>query len=291
MRYSSGRCIIVPVFTRMVRRASALRGPLSVSRANAQEAPTGKADLHVHTNASDGIADVRDVLESARQSQLDVLAITDHNTISSALVARTIAHEYNLDVVIGQEVSTRQGHLLALFIKERIPPNRPMAETIDAVHNQGGLVIVPHPYDPISFGVLNPWRRNMNENSLLKLDFDALEVFNACLPGQRPNRKAQLLATRTDKAQVGGSDSHSAATVAMAQTLFPGHTADDLHEAILSNQTEAIGQSWSLAQYINLLGKREMRYAGIAAGYALGLCGATAMAAALAMRSGITRLL
>ena len=247
--------------------------------------------MHVHTNASDGVSDLRDVLASARQSQLDVVAITDHNTIRNAIAAKDMAHEYGLDVVVGEEITTRQGHLLALFIKDRVPPRQRMAETIAAVHAQGGLAVIPHPYDPISFGVLNPWRRSMDEDALLALDYDAMEVFNACIPVRQPNRRALELAARTDRATVAGSDAHSAATVATAQTLFPGHTAEDLREAILGGRTEAAGQSWSLAQYADLLRNREMRYAGVAASYAVALCGAAAMAAVLAVRSGLTRLL
>jgi len=106
-----------------------------------------KADLHVHTTCSDGHASVREVVEhAARQTDLPVIAITDHNTIEGALQARTLAREYRIEVVVGEEVSTADGELLALFIERRLAPGRPAAETIAAVHEQGGLCVAAHPY-------------------------------------------------------------------------------------------------------------------------------------------------
>src|SRR5215207_1074336 len=106
-----------------------------------------KADLHVHTTHSDGHASVEEVLEHAeRHTELRVIAITDHDTIEGALEARTLAREYGIEVVVGEEVSTADGELLALFIEQRLPPGRPAAETIAAVHEQGGLCVAAHPY-------------------------------------------------------------------------------------------------------------------------------------------------
>ena len=237
------------------------------------------------------MSEVREVLGAARQAGLDVVAITDHNTLVNAIAAQAIAHEYGVTVVIGEEISTRQGHLLGLFLKNRVSPGSPLAETIGAVHAQGGIAIVAHPYDPVSFGVLNPWRGSMSEEDLLRLGFDAIETFNACLPTRRPNERAVELAGRTTAAIVAGSDAHSAATVGLATTLFTGRSAEDLRQSILLRQTTARGQRWPLRLYVDLFGKRELRYAGVAASYALALCGAAAMAAALAVRSGIVRAL
>lgn len=106
-----------------------------------------KADLHVHTTHSDGHAGVEEVLEhAARRTDLRVIAITDHDIIDGALEARALAQEYGIEVVVGEEVSTADGELLALFVERRVPPGRPAAETIAAVHEQGGLAVAAHPY-------------------------------------------------------------------------------------------------------------------------------------------------
>ncbi len=254
------------------------------------EVTTGKADLHVHTSASDGISDVRQVLASAQKAGINVLAITDHNLIHSATRAQALAGQYGLEVVVGEEVSTRDGHLLALFLRDRIPPKLSLSESIAAVHDQGGIAVIAHPYDPVSNGVLNPWRNNITEERLLALGFDAMEAFNACLVGKGPNQRARLLAERAGRAIVSGSDAHSAATVGLACTYFPGRSAADLKQAILTAETVPSGSTWTLRQYADLLRKRELRYAGVAASYAIGLCSGAAFAAALALRSGITRL-
>mgnify|MGYP005847499475 CR=1 FL=1 len=253
--------------------------------------PTGKADLHVHTSASDGVSGVREVLQAAQTAGIDVVAITDHNTIESAQEAQSLAPRFGVHVVIGEEISTKEGHLLALFLSERVPPNLRLHETIRVVQSQGGISIIAHPYDRISFGVLNPWRRRLDEASLLPMPFDGIEVFNACLVGQSQNRQALALGHRAARALVAGSDAHSAATVGAAYTLFPGRTAQALRRAILGSETEPAGGPWNLRQYLNLFGKRELRYAGVGASYAAGLCSAVAGAALLAVRSGITRLL
>ncbi|NPV09422.1 MAG: CehA/McbA family metallohydrolase [Anaerolineae bacterium] len=252
---------------------------------------TGKADLHVHTNASDGVSTVRDVLEAASIAGLDVVAVTDHNRVDSALRAVELAPQFGLGVIVGEEVSTHHGHLLALFLKERIAPGRGLAETIAAVHDQGGIAVLAHPYDPISFGALNPWRKRLTEEQVIALDYDAMEVFNACLPRPSANLRAQQLVTRTSAAKVAGSDSHSANTIGLGVTLFPGHTPEDLRQAILERTTVPVGQPWSLRQYAELFGRRELRYAGVAATYALGLCGAAVGVVALAARSGVSRFL
>src|SRR5215813_10337077 len=105
-----------------------------------------KADLHIHTTHSDGTASAREVLEYVvAQTDLRVIAITDHNTIAGALEARELAASYGIEVIVGEEVSTNEGHLLALFVEELLPPRQPAAATIAAVHAQGGLCVAAHP--------------------------------------------------------------------------------------------------------------------------------------------------
>src|SRR4051812_25127415 len=98
-----------------------------------------KADLHIHTTASDGAATVPQLLEYvARATDLRVIAITDHDSIAGAKEAARVARQLGVEVIGGKEVSPADGHLLALFIDTLLPPRRPAAETIAAIHAQGG---------------------------------------------------------------------------------------------------------------------------------------------------------
>src|SRR5437773_4700604 len=113
--------------------------------------PAGRADLHVHSIWSDG-AQAPAAIVRAAAGRVDVLAITDHDEIRGALEAREFARahsELGVDVVIGEEVSTLNGHVLALWIEERVPPGLSAERTIALIHDQGGLAVAAHPFHPI----------------------------------------------------------------------------------------------------------------------------------------------
>jgi predicted metal-dependent phosphoesterase TrpH len=208
-----------------------------------------KADIHIHTTYSDGIAGVAAILEHvARETDLRMIAITDHDTIAGALLARQIARDYGVEVIVGEEVSTAEGHLLALFIDHWLPPGRPAAETIASIHAQGGLAIAPHPFDR---SVPSLGRAGHDQPGW---DFDAIEGFNAGVVWwQRgSNRTAQRAATRMGLPLVGGSDAHALATTGLGYTLFPGTGANDLYRAIQAGQTGWGGQYWTFGQYAEI---------------------------------------
>ncbi|NLT42301.1 MAG: CehA/McbA family metallohydrolase [Anaerolineae bacterium] len=250
---------------------------------------TGRADLHVHTTYSDGVSSVPEVLEAAVDAGLDAIAITDHDTIEGALEATVLGSAYRIETIVGAEITTREGHLLGLFLKRLVPAGLTLAESIAAVHEQGGVAVAAHPYDPICFGVLNPWRHILTEEQVLELPYDAMEVFNACLPVSLPNRQAVRLAARAGTGRVAGSDAHSADTVGLGVTEFPGTTAEELRAALHSRQTAPSGKYWTTRQYLSLFRQRELRTVGVAAGYAAGLAGAVVGVAAMAVRSGVGR--
>ncbi|HKN41124.1 MAG TPA: PHP domain-containing protein, partial [Acidimicrobiia bacterium] len=108
----------------------------------------GLADLHIHTTYSDGWPTPRDVVDhAAAETALDVIAITDHDTIEGALrAAEYAARTSALRVLIGEEVSSRQGHILGLFLTNRIRPGLTAAHTVDLIHAQGGVAIAAHPF-------------------------------------------------------------------------------------------------------------------------------------------------
>ena len=214
------------------------------------------ADLHIHTIYSDGTASVPEVLAHvAARPELRVIAITDHDTIAGALEAQRLARAFGVEVIVGEEVNTQEGHLLALYIETILPPGRPAAETIAAVHAQGGLCIAPHPYDWASPSLGHTglqWRCAGPRRGAWPLD--ALEGFNAGLIDvrSRRNRCAQQVARDLGLPAVGGSDAHSLATIGRGYTQFPGVSADDLYRAIVNGHVACGGRSWSLTQYLSV---------------------------------------
>jgi hypothetical protein len=208
------------------------------------------ADLHVHTTYSDGVAGVVEMLERASTiAGLSVIAITDHDCIEGSLQAAQLAPQYGLEAVIGEEVSTQHGHILALFIERHIEPGKSAWETIAEIHAQGGLAIAAHPFDATvpSLGVscLRP--------QMSSLGLDGLEGFNASIywPLRAFNMLAQAHAHRWHLPVIGGSDAHSPATLGKGFTTFAGRSAEDLFHAIKSGQVACGGHHWSLRQHAN----------------------------------------
>lgn len=217
-------------------------------------APYHKADLHLHTTASDGEASPAEVLAEAARRQLAVVAITDHDTIAGALEARRIADAYGVEVIVGEEVSTREGHLLVLFLERELPPGRPLAETAAAAREQGALVIAPHPFGYLvpSIGRAGPLGLGGYASPGWVDLVDAVEVFNAGLWSDGNNRRAARFAAGRGLPVVGGSDSHHIPTVGAGYTRYPGRTAADLRRAILAGQTEAGGELWGTLRLAEL---------------------------------------
>ena len=211
-----------------------------------------KADIHIHTTYSDGAADVAAILgHVAARTDLQVIAITDHDTIAGALQARQLAHQFGVEVIVGEEVSTLEGHLLALFIDHWLPPGRPAAETIAAVHAQGGLCVAAHAFDPLvpSLGRAGLSGRCVGARAG-EWPLDGVEAFNAGSWIASGNQRADAFGAARGLARCGGSDSHGLATVGRGYTLFAGTSADDLYRAIVSGQTAPGGAHWRIADYL-----------------------------------------
>src|SRR5579885_2591001 len=108
----------------------------------------GRADLHMHSTYSDGIGTIQQVLDYTQEhTNLDVIALTDHDVIEGSLRARDLwaRGSYRFDFIVGEEVSTKEGHLLGLFLEKRVPAGLSMERSIELIHEQGGLAVVAHP--------------------------------------------------------------------------------------------------------------------------------------------------
>ena len=193
---------------------------------------TSDADVHIHTTCSDGSAEPAKVVARAVELGLSVIAITDHDTIDGALVAAQI-DPVRCEVVIGEEVSTREGHVLGLFLSRAVPPGLDAIATIEAIHAQGGLAIPAHPYLRLGGA------RGVGA-SAAGLAWDAIETINGSPGAWWANRAAQRDRHHWARAQTGGSDAHILGAVGTVVTRFPGHSASDLRAAIQAGATVAV---------------------------------------------------
>jgi len=201
----------------------------------------GKADLHIHTIYSwDGTCSVPAVLKQASHKlHLDVIAITDHDEIAGALEAVELAPHYGIEVVPGIEISTAEGHLLALFVREMIPAGLPLVDTILRVGKAGGLCIAAHPTARGSPSLSEAAIRNALHNPQSARFLLGIETFNASIVHRAGNTQAQALARTLPVAAIGSSDAHLIWAIGQGLTRFPGQSAHDLRRAIQAGLTRA----------------------------------------------------
>jgi predicted metal-dependent phosphoesterase TrpH len=201
----------------------------------------GRADLHIHTLASDGTAGIEAILDHVeRRTDLDVIAITDHERIDAALAARTMARDRGLrvEVVVGEEVTTLGGHLLALYLDRPIRPFRSLRSTILAVHDAGGLAIPAHPLVPLPLCAQGWMLRRLLDDRDPAARPDGLETFNPTTLGKPWHRRVVRFADDHGLAHLGNSDAHALEAIGTGWTTFPGRDAGALRLAIESAETE-----------------------------------------------------
>jgi predicted metal-dependent phosphoesterase TrpH len=223
----------------------------------------GRADLHIHTLASDGTAGIVEILEHVeRATDLDVIAITDHERVDAAMAARAIARERGLrvEIVVGEEVSTLGGHLLALFIEERVRPVRSLRTTIAEIHEQGGLAIPAHPLVPYPLCAQGWVLRRLIADPDPRVRPDGIEAFNPTTLGRPSHSKVVRFAAEHGLATIGNSDAHAAAAIGTGWTSFPGRTAEDLREAIVERRTHHHGSFHGTASQLSTFGLQLRKY-------------------------------
>ncbi|MBU1356345.1 MAG: PHP domain-containing protein [Candidatus Edwardsbacteria bacterium] len=197
----------------------------------------GKADLHIHTVYSDGSGTVEEVLRKSISAGLGTIAITDHNEIEGAVKAQELAGRWglNIDVIIGEEITTSDGHVVGLFLKDRIRPLLTAEATVDEIHRQGGLAVAVHP-----FSVWLKLFKCGGVGSLVEsLQFDAIETVNGSPTEGFSNAFTQKLNTKLRLAGVGGSDAHTPEAIGQGYTVFPGRGSAMLYSAIRNKAVQA----------------------------------------------------
>ena len=172
-----------------------------------------RVDMHLHTSRSfDCLSDPERVLEAAAARNIDVICVTDHNEIATALELKA---EYPDRVIVGEEVKTAEGvDVIGLFIEEQIPKGTPARRTCELIHEQGGIVYMPHPYA----GGKGGDGKLLDE---LGRTIDAVEAFNGRIHKQKLNQRAAAWARTHERAMGAGSDAHTLAEVGRAYVEIP----------------------------------------------------------------------
>lgn len=194
---------------------------------------TFRVELHCHTIYSkDSLTKVRNLLNACKDNGIDRIAITDHNTIKGALKAKEIDPEH---VIVGEEIMTQKGELLAYYVKEEIPQGLSPIETIKRLREQESVISVAHPFDKIRHG-------HWEIDDLLEIYHlvDAIEIFNARCMLPKFNKAAQHFAMEHDLPGTAGSDAHALIEVGKASMIVPEfHDASSFKNAIIAGKFEA----------------------------------------------------
>jgi predicted metal-dependent phosphoesterase TrpH len=202
-----------------------------------------KADLHIHTRVSDGMASIEAVLEYVQEhTDLDVIAITDHEDVTGGLRARELAarRAYRFDVIAGAEVTTMQGHLIGLFIESSPKSFRRVESALEMIHAQGGLAVIPHPMSWLTRSLSERTIARITARAEAGIGFDGIELANPSPAGKLTRaRAARLNAHRWHLAETGSSDAHHLPHIGTGWTEFEGSGAESLKQAIQNKTTMA----------------------------------------------------
>ncbi len=210
-----------------------------------------RIDLHVHTCYSyDALTTLKEVVAYSKKQGLDGVALTDHDTL---LGARKLTQETKLIVIPGIEITTLDGHILALNVIKPIPPKLSLAETVRRIHEAGGIAVCAHPYSVYKSGL-----------SQQIACCEAVEVINsASVPFGLSTYLNRKLATRLNLPQTAGSDSHYAHEIGAAYTIIEADPeVDDVVRAIEKGATLPVGKPipWKIRlKRLSLSLKKRMR--------------------------------
>ncbi len=192
-----------------------------------------KADLHVHSNYSkDSLITPRELDYYAKKRGLNAVAVTDHNQIEGSL---KIAKEADYLVIPGTEVSSADGHIVALNLQDLIPRGLSAGETVDKIHQAGGIAVAVHPY---------AWLKGSLGHHVKEAPFDAIETLNAsAFPFGLNKRKATAAAQKLKLPQVAGTDAHFGPTIGYGYTAIDCEpNVDAIAKAIVSGKCQPLGQ-------------------------------------------------
>lgn len=192
-----------------------------------------KIDLHVHTVYSyDSLITSKELVHFVKKRELNGVAITDHGRVDGAL---KIARETDLLIVPGMEIESLDGHIVALDVQEPVPGKLAASETVDRIHEAGGIAVACH---PATF-----FKESLGKRVSSK--FDAVEVINSsAIPFNRSVRHAQLLASQLELPRVAGSDAHYGPEIGCAHTVIDAEKeVGKIVEAIKKGSCQPFGRA------------------------------------------------
>lgn len=199
----------------------------------------GTADLHIHSiYSSDATTTVRAILKQASDAGLDVIAVTDHDEIRGSMEAQQLAPKYGIEVIPGAEISTKEGHLVALFINSLPPAGMSLTDTLLQIGRQGGIAIAPHPFNKLPNSLSMESVLGALTNPRAKSILKGIETHN--MGTQNFDRIAQKLSIYLPLAKIASSDAHIYWAIGAGRTEFNGKTSNDLRAAIQTNTTVPI---------------------------------------------------
>lgn len=223
----------------------------------------GQADLHIHSAVGDGLASVERILDYVEhQTDLDLIAITDHDEVRGALLARDLADRNGrrFGVVLGSEITTRHGHLLAYGTERRYRMFRPMDDSIAEVHDDGGWVVVPHPLSWLTLSASERTLRRLTDAADPRRRPDGIELFNPSVAGRVAHRRAIALnGSALGLAATAGSDAHHLELIGSARTGFEGRTAVDFLGSLRASLTEPSGRFWGARDHLHGFAEQQWR--------------------------------
>jgi predicted metal-dependent phosphoesterase TrpH len=224
----------------------------------------GRADLHIHTWASDGTSSVLEVLDHvAAAGTLDIIAITDHERIDAAVAGRQIAMERGLpfEVIVGEEVTTLGGHLVGLFLEKPVPSMKGLRWSIEAIHDQGGIAIAAHPLVPHPMCAQAFVLRKLYASDNPAVHPDTVETFNPTAFGRYRHDSVIRFAEGLGLAQFGASDAHASDAIGTVWTSFPGRTGADFREALAAGTTTHHGSFHGTVGQLGTFSRQLRKYA------------------------------
>jgi predicted metal-dependent phosphoesterase TrpH len=209
-----------------------------------------KADLHVHTTYSiDSVISLNDLVFYAKKRGLAAVAITDHNEIEGAL---KLAKETDFLIIPGTEVSSLNGHVVGLNLRERIPKGLSVEETVDRIHEAGGIAVACHPFVMLKKSI----------GAHVSGKFNAVETINAsAFPFNRATRKAKQIAKRLNLPSVAGTDAHYGPLIGQAYTIVDSElNVESIVKAIANGRCSPAGKAMTLSMRLGHQGRFLWKY-------------------------------
>lgn len=198
-----------------------------------------KLDLHIHSCYSKNLYGTRifmppstskpkHIIKTAIKKGLNAIAVTDHDNLKGSLITSKISKKYDIIVLKGSEISSKDGHILAYCIEENIPPNLPAEETLELIKEKNGFPVIPHPFN---------FKYSLSKKQVLKLrkKIGGIEVYNS---HSFTNGFVKDFADKYKIPKTAGSDAHSSKEIgySFCKTDYPINKPDDIIKAIRKNK-------------------------------------------------------